>query len=256
MWRRAGATTIDFGAGTGTFAERLAGHSDLTCVEYDEHLRQHLQSKGLAVTADAADLAPASIDYVYSLNVLEHDDHAAIARTWYRLLKPGGHLLVYVLALQLLYGPLDRKVGHLHRYRRSDLHDVLEGAGFVIEELAYADALGFPASLAAKYVGRKDGGLNPRIIRLYDRYAFPVSLHIDRVCSRAFGKNVWAVAHKSPLLRLGGDCRQLMNARDGRSRSAALSGWHWPASRKADTLGRYSSPISFVRGCRPFALSG
>ena len=192
-----GATTIDFGAGTGTFAERLAGHFDLTCVESDEQLRQHLQSKGLVATADVTDLAPASIDYVYSLNVLEHiDDDAAIARAWYRLLKPAGRLLVYVPAFQLLYGPMDRKVGHVRRYRRSDLLDVLEGAGFVVDELAYADALGFPASLAARFVGRRDGGLNPRVIRLYDRYTFPVSLHIDRVSSRAFGKNVWALAHK------------------------------------------------------------
>lgn len=192
-----GATTIDFGAGTGTFAERLTGHFDLTCVESDEHLREHLQSKGLVATADIADLPPGSIEYVYSLNVLEHiDDDAAIARAWYELLKPGGRLLVYVPAFQLLYGPMDRKVGHVRRYRRSDLRDVLEGAGFVIDQLAYADALGFPAALAAKYVGRRDGGLNPRVIRLYDRYALHASFNIDRVCHRAFGKNVWAIAHR------------------------------------------------------------
>ena len=64
---------VDFGAGTGTFTERVAALGvDVTAVEPDERLRTLLSASGLTVAADVASLPDRSFDYVYSLNVLEH----------------------------------------------------------------------------------------------------------------------------------------------------------------------------------------
>jgi hypothetical protein len=51
------------------------------------------------------------IDYIYSVNVLEHihDDNATIAALRARL-KISGRLLIYVLAFPLLYTSMDRKL--------------------------------------------------------------------------------------------------------------------------------------------------
>jgi len=192
-----GAAAVDFGAGTGTFAARLRDHFRITCVESDGRLQRKLRALDLAVVDELAQLERGSVDYIYSLNVLEHiADDAEVARQWHALLRSSGTLFLYVPAFRVLYGPMDRKVGHLRRYRRPALCRLLESAGFEVTAAAYADSLGFPASLAAKYFGRRDGALDPAAIRFYDRRVFPLSLEIDRATRRLFGKNVWVLARK------------------------------------------------------------
>ena len=44
-------------------------------------------------------------------------------------MKPGGRLLVYVPAVPLAYGTLDRMLGHYRRYTAQSLGRVLRGAG-------------------------------------------------------------------------------------------------------------------------------
>src|SRR5262249_47303692 len=125
---RAGASAmrgavVDFGAGGGLFADQARhGAGRLTCVEPDTGLRQSLAARGHAAIADIAALPEASQDYVYSLNVLEHiEDDAAALRALHRVLKPGGRLLMYTPAFQLLFSAMDRKVGHHRRYTRGQL---------------------------------------------------------------------------------------------------------------------------------------
>lgn len=53
---------------------------------------------------------------LYSLNVLKHTaNDSEVARELYRMLKPGGRLLVYVPAFSCLYSAMNRKIGHQHR---------------------------------------------------------------------------------------------------------------------------------------------
>ncbi|MFN3399752.1 MAG: class I SAM-dependent methyltransferase [Ferrovibrio sp.] len=200
---RAGGTSarksvVDFGAGTGMFADLCRSSAmQLTCIEPDPELRQRLDARGFAVAVSSSEVASASQDFIYTLNVLEHieDDQAAVGEL-YRMLKPGGRLLVYVPAFACLYSAMDRKVGHLRRYRRSTLIHLLENSGFAIEYAAYADSLGFLASLAYRLVGSADGNIDQRALVFYDRFVFPLSRLIDRLVGRFFGKNVFAVAIK------------------------------------------------------------
>jgi SAM-dependent methyltransferase len=192
-----GSRTVDFGAGVGTFADRLRNDFDITCVEADPGLQGTMRAKGLAVASDLGELGEGTIDYVYSLNVLEHiEDDLGVLRDWWTVLRPGGTVLVYVPAFRVLYGPMDSKVGHVRRYSRVELRTVLDRAGFLVERLEYADSLGYPASMAAKSVGTKDGVLDPGLVRLYDRVVFPASRVLDVVSRRLVGKNLWALARK------------------------------------------------------------
>ena len=195
---RPGDRILDFGAGIGTFARELVRHGHaVACLEPDPAQAQRLAADGLPVVADLAELPDASLDYVYTLNVLEHiDDDGAAARGIAAKLKPGGRLLVYVPAFQVLYSSMDRKVGHVRRYRREGLAGVVRNAGMGNVAARYVDSLGFLAALAYRVVGSDDGTIDRRALRTYDRFVFPVSRLLDRLVGRWFGKNVLLTAEK------------------------------------------------------------
>jgi hypothetical protein len=74
------------------------------------------------------------------------------------------------------------------------INDDHRGAeGFRVVSCAYADSLGFLASLL--YRGfRGSGELRKRSVALYDRFVFPVSRMLDALTHRWFGKNLLMVA--------------------------------------------------------------
>lgn len=189
---------VDFGAGTGFFAAKLQSAGwQLTCVEPDDALRAVIAAQGMEVITATSELADASQLFVYSLNVLEHieDDRAVLAEL-FRILQPGGRLYIYVPALDVLYSSMDKKVGHYRRYSRGGLVDLVEAVGFDCMQVEYVDSLGFFATLLYKWFGSDAGDINGPLLRLYDRFLFPLSRGLDRLCHRWFGKNLSLVALK------------------------------------------------------------
>ena len=195
---RKGSRIVDFGAGVGTFAIplRQAGF-DVECVELDDAQRSVIEASGIPARPTLAGIADASVDFVYTFNVLEHidDDGAALAEIG-RTLRDRGKLLVYVPAFDLLYTSMDRRVGHLRRYRRGGLRAKVEAAGFDVLAAEYVDSLGFLAALAYRVAGSASGDIDRRALRLYDRFVFPVSRWCDRALKRVIGKNVLIVAER------------------------------------------------------------
>ncbi len=189
---------VDFGAGTGTFAlPMMAAGYNVSCVESDPTLARFLESKQLQVYPGLEKFSDGTVDYIYSLNVLEHtiDDHAVIA-LWYRKLTPGGTLLVYVPAFGVLYSSMDRRVGHYRRYRRRELCQSLQSAGFTVVRSRYADSLGFTATLVYKTLDKGMGQINVRLLKAYDRVVFPLSRALDCLLGSLFGKNLYVLAVK------------------------------------------------------------
>ena len=189
---------VDFGAGVGTFSRPfLQLDFPLCCVEADADLCRRLEENGLRAVQDLSQISAETIANIYSLNVLEHiqNDEDAIAQI-YNALAVGGTLLIYVPAFQLLYSSMDKKVGHWRRYRLKELEEKVQSAGFVIEKSAYADCLGFIASLLYKYLGSPKGDINEQSLIIYDRIVFPLSSMLDRVFGKWFGKNVYIMARK------------------------------------------------------------
>jgi SAM-dependent methyltransferase len=189
-------TVMDFGAGAGTFAAPTAQAGfDVTAVELDDGLRTHLARLGLRAAASAAELPANSIDYAYTLNVLEHipDDVAAL-RELRNSLKPGARLLVYVPAFPVLFTSMDAKVGHIRRYKRNTLAAAVTAAGFTIDRVEYADSIGFFATLMFRLTDRGSGNIHVGLLKLYDRVVFPLSRALDLLTHRWFGKNLVLVA--------------------------------------------------------------
>ena len=195
---RPGLSLLDFGAGTGTHARDIAALGyDVSCVELDAALQDRLRDMGFVTSASLDAVAPASHQVVYSFNVLEHiDDDATTVARLAEVTAPGGSLVLYVPAMPALWSSMARKVGHVRRYRRPELEQLVSGAGLVIRKSCYVDVLGAAATLAYKVVGNDRGDISEASVGAYDRWAFPVSRALDRVTGRLLGKNLLVVAER------------------------------------------------------------
>jgi SAM-dependent methyltransferase len=189
---------IDFGAGIGTFSKRLrtAGYH-VKCIEPDRLHRQRLEEQGFDTLENITSVADDSASFIFSLNVLEHihDDSVAM-REIRQKLKPGGTLLIYVPAFECLWSSLDEKLCHHRRYTKRTLRRLVEQEGFAIENVRYADCLGFIAALAFRLFNRNASMLTATSISFYDHWLFPPSRVLDRLFDRWFGKNVYVLCRK------------------------------------------------------------
>jgi len=85
----------------------------------------------------------ASFPQIICLDVIEHiRDDASALQTLFKLLSPGGRLVLSVPALSGLFGPKDERVGHYRRYDRKELIEKVEAAGFVIGRIRWWNLLG------------------------------------------------------------------------------------------------------------------
>jgi SAM-dependent methyltransferase len=195
---RRGERVLDFGAGVGTFALPMQrdGYA-VECVELDDAQRATLAAQGLTVHRTLEGIRDGSVDFVYTLNVLEHiDDDVGALRDIGRTLREDGRLLVYVPAFPVLFTPMDQRVGHLRRYRRHDLRAKVDAAGFDVLRNDYVDSLGFLATLVYRMTGSRSGAIDRGALRAYDRYVFPMSRRLDLALRHVIGKNLLLTARK------------------------------------------------------------
>lgn len=141
------------------------------------------------------------IDVLYIRGV---DDNLAIGEA-YRVLRPGGVLVVNVPAFEWLRGCHDRAVHTRHRYRREELRQLLVSHGFTANKLTYWNVFLLPVVfLARRFLRRDNEGRTPRS----DLTSLPKSLNwllskivtLDTfVCERIrvpAGTSVFSVASK------------------------------------------------------------
>lgn len=128
---------VEMGAGTGHMT-RLFLERGFTgaCHDLGEDSRRMMRENlayadGRVVVVDELSQLPeAAFDYLLAFEVLEHiDADAAVLQEWMRFLKPGGRILVSVPAHARKYGRSDEIVGHVRRYEKKQLHDLLKGVG-------------------------------------------------------------------------------------------------------------------------------
>jgi SAM-dependent methyltransferase len=189
---------IDFGAGIGTFSKRLrtAGYH-VKCIEPDPVQRQKLLEEGFDTLENITSIPDDSASFIFSLNVFEHIEHDTIAiRQVGQKLKPGGALLIYVPAFEFLWTSLDEKLYHYRRYTKTTLRRLVEQEGLAIEQVRYADCVGFIATLVFRLLNRSASTLTAPTISFYDRWLFAPSRVLDKVFGRWFGKNVYVLCRK------------------------------------------------------------
>lgn len=188
-------TIVDFGAGTGEFSFFLKG-KNFFAVEPDSILNSILVSQNVQ-TKNMSDFDRESIDFIYSINVLEHiDDDEFVLEQFFRSIKQKGKLFIYVPAFMFLWTELDTDVGHIRRYSKKDLITKIETAGFKVTKIRYADSLGYILLTLHKFIFHKFL-LEKRKLIIFDRLIFPLSIMLDKMLlNRLFGKNLYVYAEK------------------------------------------------------------
>lgn len=104
-----------------------------------------------------------SVDVLVMLNVLEHiEDDVTALHNAFKLLKPGGSLIIEVPAGPYLYDMYDAELLHFRRYSATDLRDKLIKSGFNISRKSHLGFFLFPFFAAVKisnkvrYIGRNN----------------------------------------------------------------------------------------------------
>ncbi len=159
---------LDIGAAGGGNTRVLLGHGwQPVALEYAPTAAQIARERGIdVVRADARELPvrTGSMDLVTAFDILEHieEDYLATAEIT-RVLRPGGTALIAVPADMTLWSAHDTAVGHVRRYTRGTLADVIVKGGLVIEEMWSWNVLLRPvASLRRKSSRGSDlGKVNP-----------------------------------------------------------------------------------------------
>lgn len=201
-----GPTTVEVGAGIGTFSEFLLSSAKvqkLVAIEPATNTYPHLQERFInnpKVDARRGFLTDhyKSIDAnaIVAVNVLEHvENHEAFLREAYECATPGGHLLLFVPALPALYGTLDKIFEHYRRYTKSSLRSVIESAGWRPERINYMNMPGIAAWFMAGKVLRKTS-IKPSDAKAYDRLVVPWLSKIESVIEPPIGSNLLAIAGK------------------------------------------------------------
>ena len=140
---------LDVGCGAGNMIHHLSPYGRVRGIEVDARPVKMAQARGYDVRqADATRRIPfddATFDLVTALDVIEHvNDDVAILRESYRVLKPGGHVLVTTPAFQWLWSYNDELNAHKRRYSARELGARFAQSKLRVRRMSYNFFLVFP----------------------------------------------------------------------------------------------------------------
>jgi SAM-dependent methyltransferase len=206
---------FDLGCGSGGLLQYLAESGVRVmgaCDAYPESLRIVRGRVGAPlVLVDEGRLPPLGAGYplVGLFDVLEHiDEDAETLRFLRSILEPGGHLVLTVPAHPFLFDEMDVLAHHRRRYRRRELRDKLEAAGFEVLTLTHFMSPLVPPLVLVRVIGRTLFGGKPASerrnveLRVFPpvnavlRLVLAVERLVLRYVSLPFGSSILAVARR------------------------------------------------------------
>jgi ubiquinone/menaquinone biosynthesis C-methylase UbiE len=122
--------------------------------------RESGQTRIARASATHIPFGDASFDIVTSFDMMQSvpdPDEATVVAEMYRVLRPGGALVINVAALEVLAGNHSVLAEDLRRYTRRRLCAMLETAGFRVRRITYTNATLFPIILAVRTFQRAVG---------------------------------------------------------------------------------------------------
>jgi SAM-dependent methyltransferase len=155
---------LDAGCGTGVNLALLGQYGIPFGVELQWTGLRFGRSRGLTRLARGSvtqlPYPDASMDVIASFDVLyclqDADERAAIAEM-FRVVRPGGAIVVNVAALAMLKGDHSTLGGEVRRYTTRELREKLERAGFRITRMTYTNASLFPITAVVRALQRLRG---------------------------------------------------------------------------------------------------
>jgi len=153
---------LDAGCGTGdmmSWLTRYANNGPVMGIDLSELALGFSRQRGHRNLSRASTVelpfADSTFDLVTSLDVVQHvplkQDARAIAEI-HRVLRPGGIAFMRTSAYQWLRSGHDDALSVQQRYRRSQLSDLMQQAGFRIRRATYANTLLLPIAILKRLV--------------------------------------------------------------------------------------------------------
>ncbi len=205
-----GLRILEIGCGTGNITHYLTDHGHVCAADvnghYLEEARKHLRGarnvlyRRINLERSLQSLKSFRPDTIVCVNVLEHvENDRRTLQECLRLLPGGGHLLVFVPALQSLYGSMDRTYGHFRRYSKSELNSKTREAGFKTVECRYMNLPGIPGWwLNGKVLRRK---IIPKgQMLLYDKLV-PLIQMAEGIVHPPVGMSLFSASYKPAVPR-------------------------------------------------------
>ncbi len=213
---------LDIGCGTGKMLDELAAFGDVVGADFSPEALQFCVTRGVGADLARADarrlpFADGAFDVVTAMDIIEHiDDDKAASSEIFRVLRPGGRLLVTVPAFTSLWSEHDEALHHHRRYTVPRLKDLFQRVGLAVDRVSYTVTTLFPAIWAYRQVSnllpqrRGDGEKQANLVH----FSEPVNaalLSLSRWETRLvhrlnmpFGVSVVCVARKPHLGEPGG----------------------------------------------------
>jgi len=140
---------LDIGCGAGNMIYHLSHYGQVKGLEIDQRPVNKARERGYDVDLfDATQRMPFddnTFDAITALDVIEHnEDDLAILADSYRILKPGGHMIITVPAFMWLWTHNDDLNAHIRRYTAAELKQKLSQTGFVTRRVTYNNFFIFP----------------------------------------------------------------------------------------------------------------
>lgn len=150
---------LDVGCGTGANLEMLSEFGEAEGVDVSSDALTFCRARGLRNVkqgeAEALPYEDNSFDLVTGLDVVEHlDDDVAGLKEIRRVLRRGGHTLLFVPAFMFLWGVQDDVSNHRRRYTLKELKQAVRDAGFEIERATYVNISFFAPILLGRLLMR------------------------------------------------------------------------------------------------------
>lgn len=150
---------LDVGCGTGANLEMLSQFGQAQGVDVSAEALSFCRARGLENVkqgeAEALPYEDNSFDLVTGLDVVEHlNDDLAGLREMRRVLRRGGHALLFVPAFMFLWGVQDDVSNHRRRYTLPGLKRKVLQAGFEVERATYVNISFFAPILLGRLLMR------------------------------------------------------------------------------------------------------
>jgi SAM-dependent methyltransferase len=200
-----GTRILEVGCGIGTTTRRLLETAtEVLCIEPNLNCASRAQlalgdDPRVTIRTTLLEDCPRNeivdrFDTVLCVNVLEHieDDVAALALFRDVVATTNGNVLIWVPAVQRIYGPHDAALGHHRRYSRAWLTEAFTRAGLDVVTMKYSNPVGLLGWLYNLYIsGNTEHTVSQ--VRLFDRFVAPWALPLEKMVAPPIGLSLVAV---------------------------------------------------------------